>query len=81
MCKREVPGLFTDDGKWTIGGGTRGGEWLAKNGAVRCVMEESLEGNCNNWLVGIAEVETELGKAKDGISNQISVLVGVRRHS
>ena len=73
MCKREVPGLFTDDGKWTIGGGTRGGEWLAKNGAVRCVMEESLDKNGKDWLLGIVEVEAELGKVKDGISYQITV--------
>ena len=73
MCKREMPGLITDESKWTVGGVTRGEKRLTKNGAVRCVMEESLDKNGKDWLLDIVEVEAELSKVKDGISYQIMV--------
>ena len=54
---------------------------MSNYGAVRCVTEEELEGDGKDWVICITEVEAELGKSKDSISYQITVLVRVRGHS
>ena len=80
VYKWEFSGPITCNGKCIIGGGVRGGQWLAENGAIRCVMEELLEGNDNDAFVGIPEMQVELGQANDCIVYQISMLVEVRGH-
>ena len=76
-----MPGRITFDGKSTVGGGTREGVRFLEYGAFRSVVEEELKGDGKDWFIDITEVETELGKANDCISYQITVLVRVKGHS
>ena len=79
--QKKMPCRITFDGKGTVGGGTRECVRLSEHGVFRSVMEEELEENGKDWSIGITEVETELGKANDCISYQITVLVRVKGHS
>ena len=80
MGVRKMAAPTPCDRKWDVGGVGRLWSHLAEDEAVWVLMEESLKGDGDNWVVGIPEVETIMCEADDSITDHVAVLIGVWVH-